>query len=195
MPNEITTWLDTRYIKKLEMGTPDNMFPSDNPYLAIVEGYLTAEQCKAIIEAPKDKGHYKFPGCGATTYEYPRPLPQELFPVSWGAEKINELYWCFDLAAPDTAWLQKYYAGSSYQKHVDTTPGQSRKLTAIALLSDPSDYQGGDLTFYMPNESKQMPKTMGTVIVFPSWMWHGVDKINSGLRYSLNIGFYGPPFK
>ena len=39
------------------------------------------------------------------------------------------------------------------------------------------------------------PETkQGSVIVFPSDMWHRVKPITKGIRYTLVIWFLGPPY-
>jgi PKHD-type hydroxylase len=71
-------------------------------------------------------------------------------------------------------------------------------------LSDPSDYKGGELEFNFnhPLKSKKdnikkcteiLPR--GSIVVFPSFVWHRVCPVEEGTRYSLVIWNLGHPFK
>jgi PKHD-type hydroxylase len=67
------------------------------------------------------------------------------------------------------------------------------------MLSDPSEYEGGelDLEFGKPNDkprytSFKLPK--GGLVFFQSDVWHRVCPITSGVRKSLVAWFSGPPY-
>ena len=74
-------------------------------------------------------------------------------------------------------------------------------------LTDGSEYEGGELEFdfrnYNPNmrdESKHLRKAQeilskGSIIVFPSFLWHRVKPVTKGVRYSLVMWSLGYPFK
>ena len=57
------------------------------------------------------------------------------------------------------------------------------------------DYEGGNFKFLDSKESTIKGKAKGTVLVFPSYMHHCVEKITKGNRYSLVAWFLGPKFK
>jgi PKHD-type hydroxylase len=86
-----------------------------------------------------------------------------------------------------------------------------RKLSFTVLLND--DFEGGEFQFatYEHLEPEGMKETWidrpapgnqisipeakaGTIIVFPSDMWHRVKPVTKGIRYSLAIWFLGPPY-
>ena len=85
--------------------------------------------------------------------------------------------------------------------------GKIRKLSVTVTLSDPKEYKGGELEFdfrnydpHMRDESKHriqckeiLPK--GSIIVFPSFVWHRVKPVTSGTRYSLVVWHLVRPFK
>jgi len=81
-----------------------------------------------------------------------------------------------------------------YDWHVDMGPGKARrKLSLIVQLSDPSEYEGGELqinagTIVVPEKDK------GTVILFPSYLLHRVTPVTKGTRRSLVLWIEGPPF-
>ena len=84
--------------------------------------------------------------------------------------------------------------------------GKIRKLSMTCQLTDGSEYTGGELEFdfrnydpHMRDESKHriqckeiLPK--GSIIVFPSFVWHRVKPVTSGTRYSLVVWNIGNPF-
>lgn len=63
-----------------------------------------------------------------------------------------------------------------------------RKLSAVIILSDPKDYEGGEFQCVM-NGRVDDPVTLkpprGDVIFFPSWMPHRVTPVTKGVRKSL----------
>ena len=74
-------------------------------------------------------------------------------------------------------------------------------------LTDGSEYKGGELEFdfrdYDPplrDESQHLKKAIeilpkGSIIVFPSFVWHRVKPVRQGVRYSLVSWHVGDPFK
>lgn len=84
-------------------------------------------------------------------------------------------------------------------KEIDTLKTSSefvRKLTVSVQLSDPSEYEGGELQI-MDYGSKvyTVPKERGTVAVFDSRAMHRVRSIKSGERKSLVGWLVGPRWK
>lgn len=74
-----------------------------------------------------------------------------------------------------------------------------RKLSMVIQLSDPSDYEGGQLEL-AEDECHEVPnaaeiKQRGTVIVFPSFLRHRVTPVTKGRRYSLVSWMEGPFFR
>jgi PKHD-type hydroxylase len=71
-----------------------------------------------------------------------------------------------------------------------------RKLSFVLQLSDPDDYEGGNLQ--MLDESGQnyfAPRKRGTVILFDSRTMHRVLPVKSGLRKSIVGWTVGPRWK
>ena len=124
--------------------------------------------------------------------------------------------WNFDWDWTEQMQFTKYGLNQHYGWHCDSydkpygeevpdgMKGKIRKLSASIILSDPEDYEGGDLEFDMRNsvdyefsnkrESKivcQELKNKGAIVVFPSFIWHRVTPVTKGERYSLvmwNLG-------
>ena len=83
---------------------------------------------------------------------------------------------------------------------VDEPPNSAyRKLSLTIQLSDPSEYEGGDLEISIPQPEKNLilkaPKEKGKVIIFPSYMWHRVTPVTKGVRKSLVWWVGGTPFR
>lgn len=79
--------------------------------------------------------------------------------------------------------------------------GKIRKLSVTISLNDPSEYDGGDLQFDLgPHRTDRYHtcteiRPKGSVIVFPSHLYHQITPITRGTRYSLVCWNLGAPFK
>jgi len=109
--------------------------------------------------------------------------------------------------------LNQYYdwhcdsAEKAYDKPNTLSHGKIRKLSMTCQLTDGSEYEGGELEFdfrdYEPHireEHKHLRKCKqilpkGSIIVFPSFVWHRVKPVTKGVRYSLVVWHLGYPFK
>jgi len=107
--------------------------------------------------------------------------------------KLNQFYdWHCD------SWSQPYNKPEDLNTH-----NKIRKLSVTVSLSDETEYEGGDFEFDFRNDDKgsnqsQLCKEIrpkGSVVVFPSFVWHRVKPVTSGTRYSLVIWNLGWPFK
>ena len=178
--------------------TPAYMRPSLLPEAAVVPGWLSDSQCDAIIEESLKVEPYQFKTCGAATREILKtPLPAVFDPISDLTYALNRQYWNFDIDHDPAAWMQTYTQMGDYKRHTDGAHGQTRKLTAVALLSEPHAYVGGDLRLLeiIGSEDFVVPPIRGTVVVFMPWQPHQVDLVHLGIRQTINMGFWGPPFK
>ena len=70
-----------------------------------------------------------------------------------------------------------------------------RKLSFSLQLSDPEDYNGGDLVIYNGNKPVKTKRQRGYMLVFPSFSVHEVTKLTKGTRYSLVGWIAGENFK
>jgi len=82
-----------------------------------------------------------------------------------------------------------------YDWHIDMGPSKERrKISLVVQLSDPSEYEGGELqintgSIIVPEMEK------GTVILFPSYLLHRVTPVTRGTRRSLVLWINGPAFE
>jgi predicted 2-oxoglutarate/Fe(II)-dependent dioxygenase YbiX len=79
--------------------------------------------------------------------------------------------------------------------------GKIRKLSVTISLSDPATYEGGNLKFDLgPHREDRYHecaeiRPRGSIIVFPSHVYHQVTPVTKGTRYSLVAWNLGYPFK
>ncbi len=113
----------------------------------------------------------------------------------------NKQQWEYDLNTLLGIQVSKYEAPDGhYRWHSDYGTSQNseftRKLSASLLLTDPSEYEGGDLEFIDYHGNNVFaPKQKGSIIVFDSRVPHRVTPVTKGLRYSLVTWMYGPKLK
>ena len=123
--------------------------------------------------------------------------------------------WNFDWDFSESCQFTKYKLNQFYDWHCDSwenvydnkdnkdTHGKIRKLSVTCSLSAPEDYEGGELEFDFRNmdPDKQSVrkcaeiKPRGSIVVFPSHVWHRVKPVTKGTRYSLVIWNLGYPFR
>ena len=71
-----------------------------------------------------------------------------------------------------------------------------RKLSFSIQLSDPDDYEGGNLQLMDENNKSYIaPRQRGTIILFDSRTPHRVQKVRSGERKSIVGWVVGPRWK
>jgi PKHD-type hydroxylase len=93
--------------------------------------------------------------------------------------------------------ITTYHAPNShYDWHVDIGANvPTRKLSLCMQLSDPSEYEGGELQVWRGGDPLIEEKKKGRITVFPSWTMHRVTPVTSGVRHSLVCWVTGTPFK
>ena len=116
--------------------------------------------------------------------------------------QMNSQYWRFDLNSVDLVRdypsVYKYGVDGHFDWHVDmSTAVSTRKLGFTIQLSNPKDYEGGELQFYDGSKTRLEPelKEKGTLIVFPSFAWHRILPITKGTRYAVVGWIHGNHFK
>lgn len=96
--------------------------------------------------------------------------------------------------------------GSHYDYHLDINFGipsseisldrvPTRKLSVSLILSDPSEYTGGEFMIKEGKKEETIPQPQGAAICFPSFMQHKVCPIISGKRESIVVWAVGPRFR
>ena len=114
------------------------------------------------------------------------------------AASINAQYYRFDLTGfGDQLQLTNYNQSENgmYGWHQDYGTGISRKLSMAMQLTDPSEYEGGNLQVMTGGESQNVRKQRGLIAIFPSYTVHQVTPVTQGSRQSLVAWVSGPAFK
>ncbi len=144
-----------------------------------------------------------------------RWIYKEIHPYVHSANK--NAGWNFEWDFSESCQFTKYEKGQFYDWHCDSwdrpyikenindpSHNKIRKLSVTLSLSNPKNYKGGELEFDFKNRDfnkKQnirkcteiLPK--GSLVVFPSFVWHRVCPVKKGSRYSLVIWNLGYPYK
>lgn len=109
----------------------------------------------------------------------------------------NERYWFDLLGFHQELQLTKYFEGDFFDWHLDFGAGEisARKLSMTIQLSDPEDYEGGDLQFMINGKTVNAPRKKGTIVIFPSFVMHRVTPVTKGMRQSIVGWVSGPPYK
>ena len=129
--------------------------------------------------------------------------------------------WNYHIETPEQVQFTKYGPNQHYGWHPDCEinlkpnknhrinyyNGKMRKLSMTCLLNDPTEYDGGEFEFdfrnYDPNKRKPKEhenvvteiKTKGSIVIFPSFLWHRVKPVTKGIRYSLVVWMLGKPWQ
>jgi len=144
-----------------------------------------------------------------------RWIYKEIHPYLMGAN--HSAGWNFEWSWSEACQFTSYTATGHYGWHQDSWDkpyddpkrpayrGKIRKLSMTLNLSDPATYTGGELEFDPRNHDPQEEKArilkcpqikpQGSIVIFPSFLWHRIRPIRSGKRYSLVCWSLGWPFK
>jgi PKHD-type hydroxylase len=121
--------------------------------------------------------------------------------------------WNFHWDWSETAQFTKYKKNQFYHWHCDdnSNPYKSkdphfnnkiRKLSVTVSLNE--GYEGGELEFDLNNSNDRSKpniikcneiKPQGSIVVFPSFLWHRVAPVTKGTRYSLVVWNIGDPWR
>jgi len=173
---------------------------------AYTEKVFSKNECEKIIQIGKDKGLIESFTKGDTDIRSSKQA--WLFndnDLDWIFKKITDVvfflnneYFNFDINELNEAIQFTNYKAPSdkYGKHIDR--GYQflvRKLSLSIQLTDPKEYEGGELILYEDEKGIEMKKEQGTLILFPSYVLHEVKPVTKGERNSLVAWVTGKQFK
>lgn len=177
--------------------------------------YLSKEDCEEIIaQAKLLPSQDAVVGLGEDAHltEYRKSKIAFIQAGDWKFQKLFDTLWktqiqanvdFFNIHVNRLEYVQFAEYDSSnegeYKEHVDTfwmnnDPTHHRKISCVLQLSDPNDYEGGELEITGsanppdPNDYK----AQGTFIYFPSVLSHRALPVTKGTRYSIAAWFEGP---
>ena len=112
--------------------------------------------------------------------------------------QLNADYFRFDLTGfGEQLQLTNYDQSENgmYGWHLDYGGKISRKLSLTVQLTDPSEYEGGNLQIMTTGNPVSVRKQRGLIAAFPSYTLHQVTPVTQGSRQSLVAWISGPAFK
>ena len=194
--------------------------PRDIPgkdHLAYWEGFLTPEEINLILAQPEWLNlEVGCVGGSAGTSEVNERIRSSQ--VAWiGAKpelqhiwgklaeavaEVNSRFFHFDLTGfhePMQLGLYTAQQQGHYDWHIDAAPTDRavpRKLSLSMLLSDSSDFEGGEFQVKTSTDAVQTLETIkGRAWFFPSYTLHRVAPVTKGVRRSLVLWVGGPAFR
>ncbi len=113
--------------------------------------------------------------------------------------EANEMMWKMNIThMREEIQYTEYYDNNSggYEWHMDCGKGiqNQRKISVTVQLSDPDEYEGGDLQFNIGKEITA-PRGKGNVVIFPSFFLHRVTPVTKGTRKSFVLWVGGEPYR
>ena len=170
------------------------------------QGAFTKEECKKIIQIAKKKGMIK--GTTRSKSDVRESKISWLYSsdeMEWVFRRVtdmvldlNKRFFNFDIFGLNEGFQFTNYKAPSnkYGKHVDRSSDFIvRKLSISIQLTDPKEYEGGELYLYEDDKGVLMDKKQGTLIMFPSYVLHEVKPVTKGERNSLVTWVTGNQFK
>jgi PKHD-type hydroxylase len=177
-------------------------------YERVIElhGVFSKDECQQIISTLKDSAQTSTIDGGminkdirssSSTFIQRGGEFEWIFERLWYHMRIANLeFYNFDLSCfGEGTQFAKYSPEDFYDWHQDYGPlnFSNRKLSGVVNLSSPDEYSGGELEIF--NLKRPLTKEQGSIIIFPSFEQHRVNKINSGARYSLTTWISGNCFR
>ena len=199
---------DKKYDGRTSLGlhkTPEQRILTE---CAVFENHISNSFCDNLIKTySQDSIHKELPHIGLFAERVDksvRDTERVLLPhnVGIGATltatglNANNYWWQYKITHSNQTEFLIYKPNGHYNPHVDTAhqhSNETRKLTALAFLND--DFEGGKFFLNAGGIPYYPPQTKGTVLVFPSYMIHGVEPVTKGIRYSSVTWLVGPYFK
>lgn len=182
--------------------------------------YLSKAECEEIIQnALTIEPQQAIVGANGTELDvrpdYRRSLVRFINKDDWRFQKLFDILWktaimanhdFFNVHITKLDYIQfaEYDASyeGEYKDHHDVfwingDDYYHRKLSCVLQLSDPNDYEGGNLEFidtiHFPdaNDIRQQ----GSLTYFPSFFRHRATPVIRGTRYSIAAWFDGPKWR
>jgi predicted 2-oxoglutarate/Fe(II)-dependent dioxygenase YbiX len=203
-------------------------YNNDLKFSIQIPNFLSSEKCdelkKDIMESEQDvigcvgdeNGTAILPEIRKTNEWYLRDQPNNEFRPdkvnkdwSWLQNKmfqmvniVNDSVFHFDVdGCDDELKLIEYQDGGFYGWHTDFNAGScsNRKIVGIIQLTDPSEYEGGDVQFGIQDKDTKewytMEKNKGALTLFPTFLCHNVTPVTKGKRYVIQELFVGDHFR
>lgn len=179
--------------------------------IIVFDNFFTSDQCSDIIQYAKRNEGIKAKVGGDGTDKQgvldENIRKNNLYNISsnyyaaaamtGAAMNVNHDVFKFNITHAHQSDLLEYGPGGKFNPHIDSfisaNAQDTRKLTTLLILNN--EYEGGELSVYHQNGKATFTnKNKGALIIFPSYMTHGVVPVTSGIRYSMVNWLLGPSF-
>ena len=183
------------------------------------EPVLTSQQCDELIRIgqgePKinatiggkgknKKIDYSYRKSIISWIPFAKALPIYQVIRQW-MEVTNNNYFGFDtVQLSEQGQYAEYSKGGFYNWHMDSDIEMKlmptvRKISMTLLLSDPKDFEGGELELFcgdtLDSEKNKFKLKRGYAVFFASFLLHRVMPVTKGNRKSLVMWFGGSPLR
>ncbi len=112
-----------------------------------------------------------------------RQLQRTITSAIEGHELVKSHAWPRRISPP---LISRYGPGMYYGPHVDDAlmgnPLMRTDISATLFLSDPSDYEGGELVIETPSGEDAIKLNAGSLVLYPSTSLHHVAPVTKGER-------------
>ena len=121
--------------------------------------------------------------------------------LAWIIRQLNGQFYKFDMWGFTEDLQYTIYNEDDrghYTWHQDLGVGggmSPRKLSCVLQLTDPAEYEGGDLEILTSANPIPVIKERGIISLFPSYQLHRVTPVTNGIRKTLVVWACGPEFK
>ena len=158
-----------------------------------------------------DKKGRDDPEIRKTSVHFIKDKDNEINELAWHfLREANKIQFNYNLEYFQAIQFAEYKDGGFYGWHQDASSidpdNETRKLSLTLVLSNPDNFEGGELQFY--NGGRPMEdmgeitgeqvtndiKAQGSVVVFDSRDWHRVTPVTKGVRHSIVCWTVGPNF-
>jgi PKHD-type hydroxylase len=164
-----------------------------------IENFLTAAEVRTITELAREtkfiSGRYSNPHNTTKNNSIPDPADpagQRASQIALAAmqrsEEARNFVFPQRVAVPQ---LLRYTQGMTYGAHADApflNVGQQplrSDVSCTIFVSDPSTYEGGELTIYLGTEAVRVKGKSGHAVFYPSTTLHEVPPVTAGERLVL----------
>lgn len=126
-------------------------------------------------------------------YVFTPPDMQALADLTYGALKRSTLFYrCALPVEASVPMVNRYVPGMCYGPHYDTSlmacPNGSEMrtdLSATLFVSDPADYDGGELCMETDGMQHQVKLAAGDLLLYPAGILHNVAPVTRGERLAV----------
>jgi hypothetical protein len=196
---------DLKYDKREKLAHHQNQEQSHA--FRVFPSVYSAEKCQNIIDSFEKQDEAFIPALlsgnvlnkeirDAQKIQIPTQHPLVSSLIGFGFQ-ANHYAWNFNISHSNQSEYLRYGKEGKFNTHIDSFISninqEIRKLTIILILNN--NFEGGKLYFGQENDRTYPKQDPGDLIVFPSFMTHGVEPILKGTRSSIVTWLMGPYFK